>query len=57
MDESECFKIDTGVRQGCIMSTWLLNVHMGAVMKKLKMEIGRMGVRFLEILWRYTGGI
>ena len=26
VDESKRFKIDSGVRQGCIMSPWLLNV-------------------------------
>ena len=25
--ESECFRIDSGVRQGCIMSPWLFNVY------------------------------
>ena len=24
--ESECFRIDSGVRQGCVMSLWLFNV-------------------------------
>ena len=31
--ESECFRIDSGVRQGCTMSPWLFNVYMDAVMK------------------------
>ena len=26
--ESEQFRIDRGVRQGCIMSPWLFNVYM-----------------------------
>ena len=39
-DESVCFRIDSGARQGCIMSPWLFNVYMDAVMKK--------GVRFQE---------
>ena len=34
--ESECFRIDSGVRQGCIMGPWLFNVYMDAVMKELK---------------------
>ena len=39
--ESECLKIDCGVRQGCIMSLWLLNVYMDAVMKEMKLGMGR----------------
>ena len=42
---SEQFRIDSVVRQGSIMSLWLFK---GAVMKKLKMGLGRMGVRSLE---------
>ena len=39
--ESECFRIDSGVRQGCIVYPW------DAVIK-VKMGMGRIGVRFLE---------
>ena len=46
-DESECFRIDSGARQGCIMFSWLFNVHMETVMKEVKMGIGSIGVRFL----------
>ena len=46
--ESECFRIDSGVRQGCIMSPWLFNVYMDAVMKEVKMGMGRRGVRFQD---------
>ena len=35
--ESECFRIDTRVRQGCIMSPWLFNEYMDAVKKEVKM--------------------
>ena len=31
--ESEWFRIDSVVRQGCIMSPWLFNIYMDAVMK------------------------
>ena len=48
---SECFRIDSGVRQGCIMSLWLSNVYMEAVIMEEEMEIGKMGVIFLE-KWR-----
>ena len=40
--------IDSGVRQGCIMSPWLFNVYMDAVMKEVKMRMGKRGVRFVE---------
>ena len=46
--ESEYFKLDSGVRQGCIISPWVLNVYMKAVMEEVKMGMGRMGVRFVE---------
>ena len=46
--ESECFGIDSGVREGCIMSPWDFNVYMNTVMKDVKMRVGRMEVRFLE---------
>ena len=32
--ESECFRIDSGMRQSCIMSPWLFHVYMDAVMKE-----------------------
>ena len=45
--EGEQFRIDSGVRQGCIVSPWLFNVYMAALTKELKMRIGRR-VRFLK---------
>ena len=39
-DESECFRSDSVVRQGCIMSLWLFNVYMDVVMKEVKMGKG-----------------
>ena len=46
--ESERFRIDSGVRQGCIMNPWFFNVYMDGVMKEVKMGIGRRGMNFLE---------
>ena len=46
--ESERFRIDIGVRWGCIMSPWLFNVYMDAVMKEVKMRIERREMTFLE---------
>ena len=45
--ESECCRIDSGVRQGCIMSLWLFNVYMEAMME-VKVGMRRREVRFLE---------
>ena len=39
--ESGGFRINSGVRQGCIMSPWLFNIYMDAVMKEVKMGMGR----------------
>ena len=38
--ECECFRVKSGVGQGCIISPWLLNVYMDAVMKEVKMGLG-----------------
>ena len=54
---SEHFRIDSGIKQGCVMSPWLFNVYMDAVMKELKMGMGRRVMRFLEDVkeWRLSG--
>ena len=36
---SERLRIDSGVRQGRIMSLWLFNVYMDTGMKKVKMDM------------------
>ena len=41
--ESECFRVDSGMRQGCIISLWLFNVYINEVMKEMKMGMGKMG--------------
>ena len=46
--ESELFRIDSGVRQGCTMSHRLFNVYMDGVMKEVKMKMGRRGVSLME---------
>ena len=52
--ESDCFRIDSGARQGCNMSPWLF---IDAVMKGVKMRMRKRGVRFQEerIEWRLPG--
>ena len=46
--ENGDFKIESGMRQGCVVSPWFFNVYMDVVMKKVKIGIGRIGVKFLE---------
>ena len=46
--ESEQFRIDSGVKQGCIMSPWLFKVYMDGVMKEVKIGMRRRGVSFLK---------
>ena len=41
VSDNECFKIDSGVRQRCIMSPLLYTVHMVAEMKKVNLKIER----------------
>ena len=46
-EESERFRVDSGVRQGCFMSSCLFIVYMDGEME-VKMGMGKRGVRFLE---------
>src|SRR5277367_2527837 len=46
---SEWFDVKTGVRQGCVISTWLFNVFMDGAMKEMKNQVMNKGV---ELLWR-----
>ena len=45
--ESDCFRVDSGVRHVCIMFPWLFNVYMDELME-LKMGMGRRGVKFQD---------
>ena len=46
--ESEWFRVDSGMRQGCVMSPCLFNVYMDGVMIEVKMGMKKRGVRFME---------
>ena len=54
---NEWFRIDSRLRQGCIIFPWLFNVYMDAIMKEVKMGMGKRGVRFMEDgrEWRLPG--
>ena len=47
MDESEWFPCNVGLRQGCVMSPWLLNVHMDGVVTDVNARV--LG-KWLELL-------
>ena len=40
-DESDQFKINSGVKQGCIMSPRLFKVYMNTVVKEVNIGMGR----------------
>ena len=46
--ESECFITDGDIGQGCVISSWLVDVCMDVVLKEMKMRMGKMGVVFSE---------
>ena len=46
--ESTCFRNDSFVRHGCIMSRWIFNACMDSVMKEVKVGLGKVGVEFLK---------
>ena len=43
-EEGEWFEVGVGLRQGCVMSPWLFNLFMDAVMKEVKEKAGDVGV-------------
>ena len=40
-------KIESGVRQGCVMSPWLFNLYMDGVMKEMLGGVDGEGVRMV----------
>ena len=53
--ESECFWINSGMRKGCIMSPWLFNVYVGAMMEEVKMGMGGEEREWRLPVWRVGG--
>ncbi len=49
---SESFKVEVGVRQGCVMSPWLFNIYMDGCIREMKVggrDLGaRLNVRGVE---------
>ncbi len=42
---SERFKVEVGVRQGCVMSLWLFNIYMDGCIRKMKFRVWDLGAR------------
>ncbi len=42
---SESFNIEVGVRQGCVMSPWLLNIYMDGCIRDMKVRVWDLGAR------------
>ncbi len=42
---SDSFTVGNGVRQGCLMSLWLLNILMERCMREMKAKVGIIGAK------------
>ncbi len=40
---TESFAVEVGVRQGCVMSPWLLNIFMDGCMREIKRKVVNKG--------------
>ena len=38
-DVSEWFPLNVGLRQGCVMSPWLFNLHMDVVIQEVNVRV------------------
>ena len=47
-DVSEWFPVNVGLRQGCVMSPWLLNVYMDGVVPEVNLRVLVKGLRLLR---------
>ena len=45
---SEWFPVNVGLRQGCVMSQWLFNVYMDAVVREVNARVLREGLELLS---------
>ncbi len=42
---SENFKVEVGVRHGCVMSLWLFNIYMDGYIREMKGRVQDVGAR------------
>ena len=47
-DVGEWFKVNVGLRQGCVMSTWLFNVYMDGVVREVNVRVLGKGLELLS---------
>ena len=45
---SECFPVNVGFRQGCVMSPWLFNVYMDGVAREVNVRVLGKGLELLS---------
>ena len=43
--ENKCFRMNSGLKQGCIIFPWLFSIYMDTVMKEVKIEMEGRGGR------------
>ena len=53
-DVSECFPVNAGLRQGCVMSPWFFNVYMDGVVREVNVRV--LG-KELELLSAMVAGL
>ena len=44
---TDCFQIGKGVRQGCILSTWLFNLYAEYLRRNAGLEEAQAGIKFV----------
>ena len=49
MDVSECFTVNVGLGQGCVMSQWLFNVYMDGVVREVNARVLGKGLELLSV--------
>ena len=47
-DVSDWFPVNVGLRQGCVMSPWLLNVYMDGVVREVNVRVLGKGLELLS---------
>ena len=45
---SDCFSVNIGFRQGCVMSPWLFNIYMDGVVREVKDNTEGIGIKLVN---------